>query len=325
VNHEHDPISDAALAHLRGVLDQPDLSGTRYELAEPIERRAGETPWRGGPAPIGRGGMSVVWRARDRVLERDVALKVLATPAAPGVAGRLVAEAKILARLDHPGIVPVHDAGTLEDGRVFHAMKLVNGRRLDELARAGASESELLRILVRVGEAVAFAHAAGVVHCDLKPANVMVGPFGEVLVMDWGVAKVVAQSTTGERSRVGTAGFMSPEQERGDLASVDAQSDVFALGALLKSLLGPRPPRALAAIAAKAMQPEKSARYASALEFNADLERYRGGEAISAMPEGLGLKLARIYRQNRAAIWIVATYMVARTAFALWQFRGRGN
>lgn len=311
MNDERDPISDAALAHLRGVLDEPDLSGTRYELAQ----------------TLGRGGMSVVWRARDRVLERDVALKVLATPAAPGVAERLVAEAKILARLDHPGIVPVHDAGTLEDGRVFYAMKLVNGRRLDDLARAGASQAELLRILVRVGEAVAFAHAAGVVHCDLKPANVMVGAFGEVLVMDWGVAKVVAQSSAGERSRIGTAGFMAPEQERGDLAAVDAQSDVFALGALLRSLLqspiGPRPSRALAAIAAKAMQSEKPARYASALEFNADLERYRAGEAVLALPEGFGLKLARVYRQNRAAFWIVATYMVARTAFAIWQFRGR--
>jgi serine/threonine protein kinase len=326
-------LSDQALARLRGVLDQPDLSGTRYELVESIGRDGEEPSRRGDPshsgcgavAPLGRGGFSVVWRARDRVLERDVALKVLSTPAAAGVAERLVAEAKILARLDHPGIVPVHDAGTLEDGRVFYAMKLVNGRRLDQLARAGASEADLLRILVRVGEAVAFAHAQGVVHCDLKPANVMVGAFGEVLVMDWGVAKVVAQSASGEPSRVGTAGFMSPEQERGDLASVDAQSDVFALGAMLKSLIGARPPRALAAIAAKAMQSEKSARYASALDFNADIERYRSGEAVLALPEGIGLKLARIYRQNRAAFWIVATYMVARTAFAIWQFRGRGS
>ena len=108
-------ISDATLAHLRAVVDEPDLSGTRYELVE----------------TLGRGGFSTVWRARDRVLERDVALKVLSTPAAAGVAERLVAEAKILARLDHPGIVPVHDAGTLPDGRVFYAMKLVNGRRLD--------------------------------------------------------------------------------------------------------------------------------------------------------------------------------------------------
>jgi serine/threonine-protein kinase len=282
--------------------------------------------------------MSVVWRARDRLLERDVALKVLATPAPAGVAERLVAEAKILARLDHPGIVPVHDAGTLPDGRVFYAMKLVNGRRLDEVARAGASETELLRVLVRIGEAVAFAHAHGVVHCDLKPANVMVGAFGEVLVMDWGVAKVLAAAGAGAAGssalasaplRVGTAGFMSPEQERGETAAIDAQSDVFALGALLKELMtfryGAQPPRALAAVAAKAMEPAKSARYGDALAFVADLERWQRGEAVVALPEGFALKVARVYRQNRAAFWIVATYMVARTAFALWQFRGRGT
>ena len=329
------PISDATLAHLRAVVDEPDLSGTRYELVAALGRGGHAPAGRGAVAPLGRGGMSVVWRARDRVLERDVALKVLTTPAAAGVAERLVAEAKILGRLDHPGIVPVHDAGTLPDGRVFVAMKLVNGRRLDELARAGAGENELLRILVRIGEAVAFAHAQGVVHCDLKPANVMVGAFGEVLVMDWGVAKVLAATdgaaggAAAVAARVGTAGFMSPEQERGDTAAVDAQSDVFAPGALLKELLTPqfgtRPPRALAAIAAKATAVEKSARYNGALAFIADLERYQRGEAVAALPEGFALKVARLYRQNRAAFWIVATYMVARTAFALWQFRGRGG
>jgi serine/threonine protein kinase len=309
VSDEARPISDATLDHLRAVVDEPDLTGTRYELV----------------APLGRGGMGIVFRARDRALERDVALKVLATPAAAGVAERLLAEAKILARLDHPGIVPVHDVGTLSDGRVFYAMKLVNGRRLDELARAGAIEAELLRIFVRIGEAVAFAHAQGVVHCDLKPANVMVGAFGEVLVMDWGVARVLAEAAGGEPARVGTAGFMSPEQERGDFAAIDAKSDVFALGALLRALAGARPPRALAAIAAKAMEPEKPARYDGVLALIADVERYRMGEAVAALPEGLPLKLARIYRQNRAAVWVVATYMVARTAFALWQFRGRAT
>src|SRR5262249_52990275 len=159
----------------------------------------------------------------DRSLDRDVALKVLAAPAAEGVAERLIAEAKILARLDHPGIVPVHDVGVLPDGRVFYVMKRVHGRRLDELARAGAGAAELLRIFVRVGEAVAFAHAQGVVHCDLKPSNVMVGAFGEVLVLDWGVAKGLASAPlagggpapSSAATRVGTPGFMAPEQERG--------------------------------------------------------------------------------------------------------------
>jgi len=312
------PLSDAALARLRVVVDAPDLSGTRYELLAP-------DPDDAAPGPLGYGGMSTVWRARDRVLERDVALKVLAEPAAPGVAERLVAEAKILARLDHPGIVPVHDAGVLPDGRVFYAMKRVAGRRLDRLVRDGAGESEKLRIFVRVGEAVAFAHAQGIVHCDLKPENVMVGAFGEVLVMDWGVARMLAGAgggaTGGVATRVGTPGFMPPEQARGDLAAVDERSDVHALGALLRTLIGAKPPRPLAAIVGKAMQPDPTARYARVLDLIADVERHQAGAAVSALPEGPALKLLRFYRQNRAAFWLVATYMAARTLFAIYQFR----
>ncbi len=166
--------SDRALAHLREVTQWPDLSGTRYELL-------GE---------VARGGMGVVYRARDRELEREVALKVIAVEAAePDTSARLRREARILARLEHPGIVPVHDVGELPDGRVFYAMKLVSGKRLDELLGQQLPLRERLRLLLRICEPVAFAHAYGVIHRDLKPENVMVGPFGEVLVMDWGVAK----------------------------------------------------------------------------------------------------------------------------------------
>jgi len=305
----HVHLSDRVLAHLREVADAPDLSGTRYDWIE----------------PLGRGGMSTVWRARDRALDRDVALKVLAAPAAAGVAERLIAEAKILARLDHPGIVPVHDVGVLPDGRVYYVMKRVHGRRLDELVRAGAPEAERLRILVRVGEAVAFAHAQGVVHCDLKPSNVMVGAFGEVLVLDWGVAKGLASTTSGGGApmRVGTPGFMAPEQERGDSDAIDAQSDVHSLGALLRALLGERPARPLAAIAAKAMQPEKAARYADVPALLEDLARYQAGAAVHALPEGPGMKLLRLYRQHRVAVWLVAAYLVARAAFIVWGRPGR--
>ena len=164
-------ISDATLRHLRDAADAPDLTGTKYEITE----------------RIGQGGMGTVYRARDRELARDVALKVVRLPeASPDVASRMVREAKTLARLEHPGIVPVHDVGTLPDGRVFYAMKLVRGAPLDALPPATLAER--LRIVERLCEAVAFAHAHGVVHRDLKPQNLMVGPFGEVLVMDWGVA-----------------------------------------------------------------------------------------------------------------------------------------
>jgi serine/threonine protein kinase len=167
-------ISDAALRHLQEMADLPDLTETPYEILE----------------TIGRGGMGTVYLALDRRLDREVALKVVQLPgSAAEDAGRLLREARVLARLEHPGIVPVHDAGLLPDGRAFYAMKRVRGLRLDEHARA-VPLAERLRAFERICEAVAFAHAHGVIHRDLKPENVMIGPFGEVLVMDWGVAKV---------------------------------------------------------------------------------------------------------------------------------------
>jgi serine/threonine protein kinase len=195
-------LSDRTLDHLREVADEPDLSGTRYRLLE----------------PVGRGGMGRVYRARDTGLDRDVALKVLHTHEA-AAADRLIAEARILARLEHPGIVPVHDAGTLPDGRVFCAMKLVRGKRLDALAREPDVDlPERLRIFQRICETVAFAHAHGVLHRDLKPQNVMVGAYGEVLVLDWGIAKLTpqAQAATAEgdtppESTDPESGFTAPE------------------------------------------------------------------------------------------------------------------
>jgi serine/threonine protein kinase len=169
-------ISDAALRHLREMADLPDLDGTPYEILE----------------TLGRGGMGTVYLALDHRLGREVALKTVQLPAGSGdEIERLLREARVLARLEHPGIVPVHDAGLLPDGRAFYAMKRVRGLRLDEHARA-VSLPDRLRAFERVCETVAFAHAHGVIHRDLKPENVMVGPFGEVLVLDWGVAKVAA-------------------------------------------------------------------------------------------------------------------------------------
>src|SRR5262249_32921974 len=166
-----------ALDRLRSAAQWPDLSQTRYEVLE----------------PIARGGMGTVYLARDRDLEREVAIKVLSVPEpGPGAAERMLREARIIARLEHPGIVPVHDVGTLPDGRVYYAMKRVSRRRLHALA--GEPLADRLRVFERICEPVAFAHAHGVVHRDLKPENVMVGPFGEVLVMDWGVAKIVVGS-----------------------------------------------------------------------------------------------------------------------------------
>jgi serine/threonine protein kinase len=309
--------------------DPPDLSATRYEAVE----------------PVGRGGMGTVYRARDRELGREVAIKVIGS-ARPDAVRRMLREARVIARLEHPGIVPVHDVGSLPDGRVFYAMRLVRGTRLDEEMRSGRPLPELLRIFERVCDAVAFAHAHGVIHRDLKPENVMVGPFGEVLVMDWGVAKVLADEdgapapgdgaveadvpeagSTDHGTVLGTPGFMAPEQARGEVARVDERADVHALGAILRELMeaadvpdgaGRRPLRPLAAVRDKALAASPSDRYPSARELAADVGRHLDGLPVSAHRESPVERLARFGRRYRVAILLVLAYVVMRTILMLW-------
>ncbi|MFN0149713.1 MAG: serine/threonine-protein kinase [bacterium] len=173
-------VGDRVLTHLRDVADRPDLSGTKYELVRRLDR----------------GGMGTVYLVRDTQLDRDVALKVLSAEDPSGaLAERMVREARHIARLEHPNIVPLHDTGRLPDGRVFYVMKLVRGKRLDEWRRENPSLPAALRLFLKVCEATAFAHSHGVIHRDLKPQNVMVGEFGEALVMDWGLAKALRHET----------------------------------------------------------------------------------------------------------------------------------
>src|SRR5262249_31651216 len=154
-----------------------------------------DTPRYQFEAFLARGGMGEVWRGRDTVLAREVALKVLREPVFGdrGATARFEEEARHVGRLEHPSIVPVYDLGELPDGRPFFAMKLVHGQTLAELLAARATPAEDLGRWVGVFEqvcaAVAFAHARGLIHRDLKPSNVMLGEFGEVLVLDWGIAK----------------------------------------------------------------------------------------------------------------------------------------
>ena len=268
-------LSDDAVARLRAVTDEPDFGATRYRIVR----------------ELARGGMGVVYEAEDLALRRRVAVKVLASELASAeAAARMLEEARVLGQLEHPGIVPLHDCGTLPDGRVFYVMKLVRGRTLSE----GAG----LRRLLGVCEAVAFAHARGIVHRDLKPSNVMVDEFGEVLVMDWGVGVA------------GTRGFMPPEQERGE--AVGATADVFALGVMLRAIVPPPIPRRLAAIVAKSTAADPPARYPSARELAADIARYLDGEPIAAYRESAleraGVWLAR----NRALVAVVGGYLVMR-------------
>jgi serine/threonine protein kinase len=237
-------LSDSVVEHLRTIADAPDLSGTKYDLGE----------------KIGEGGMASVYRAHDRELDRPVAIKVLSDSLVDDRSKqRMVAEARIIGRLEHPAIVPIHDSGLLPDGRVFYVMKLVRGRRLDEYAKSVSELKDRLRIFGKICEAVAFAHANGVIHRDLKPQNVMVGAFGEVLVMDWGLAKKLRESGESTQSPtpqkklasgidvrpentdagvvMGTPGYMAPEQARGEVERLDERTDIFGLGGILYFLL----------------------------------------------------------------------------------------
>ena len=169
-------LPDKVVARLQTQMQTPDLSGTRYRAL----------------SFLGHGGMGSVWLAQDSILQRPVALKILAAENSPAdLAARLRREAVVLARLEHPGIVPVHDAGTLADGRAFYCMKHVEGLTLDRYA-ASLTLRQRLQLFQRIADPLAFAHSRGVIHRDLKPANIMIGPFGEVLIMDWGLARVMA-------------------------------------------------------------------------------------------------------------------------------------
>jgi serine/threonine protein kinase len=205
---------------------------------------------------LGRGGMGTVWLAEDTDLDREVAVKVVREPRDAAAAGRLAREARILARLEHPGIVPVHDVGRLPDGQLFYVMKRVEGERLDRHFAAAAPLSDRLRLFQRLCETVAFAHAHGVLHRDLKPENVMVGRFGEVLVLDWGVAKVLGGGEpapaggtvsarggdTAEGTVLGTIAYMAPEQLEGRVEALGPATDIWGLGAILYFLCAQRAP-----------------------------------------------------------------------------------
>jgi serine/threonine protein kinase len=215
---------------------------------------------------VGRGGMGVVYRAVDESMHREVAVKVLGGQYAPNspAARRFVDEARITGQLQHPGIPAVYQVAALPDGRPYLAMKLIRGETLDRLIRSRAP-IDVPATLEAIAQAVGFAHARRVVHRDLKPANIMVGPFGEVQLMDWGLAKVLGDppaadpaatasemavlgpaATDSRHTRagsvLGTPAYMAPEQAAGEVDRIDARTDVFGLGAILCAMLTGTPP-----------------------------------------------------------------------------------
>jgi serine/threonine protein kinase len=298
-------LDNGTLAHLRDVAERPDL-GDRYQIT----------------GRLGRGGMGVVYAAQDRLLEREVAVKVLDDIPRAADAARLLSEARILGRLEHPGIVPVHDAGTLPDGRVFYVMKRVRGEPLEAAIRR-RSLIDRLDLFLRICEAVSFAHARGVVHRDLKPENIMLGAFGEVLVLDWGVASVTTMGAASDLPAdaahvVGTPGYMPPEQAR-DARLADHRADVYALGVILEAMLPDPPPRPLGGIAHHAQATDVDARYASVQDLARDITRFREGDPVSAYRESLGERLARLYRRYELPVLLVLAYVIMRVLLLAWR------
>jgi len=320
-------LSDSALERLRTAADAPDLGGTRYQLV----------------SKLGQGGMGGVFQVEDQVLERQVALKVLSIADPQGtLSARLLQEARIIARLEHPGIVPVHDAGMLPDGRPYYTMKLVQGQRLDAHVVAVTTLTDRLRLFLRICDPVAFAHAHGVLHRDLKPSNVMVGPFGEVLVMDWGLSKLLHVPRQHDKASVagdnplseppadrtahgtvlGTPGYMAPEQAEAN-ALIDQRADIYSLGAILQFLLaGAVPvPRSLDAIRKQAMNVSPSSRYQTVLQLAADIQHFLDGAAVNAYPEGPLTRMWRWVRRNRAWIVLLLVYIVVRALLIFFRPR----
>ncbi|MEZ4297184.1 MAG: serine/threonine-protein kinase [Polyangiaceae bacterium] len=288
-------------------------------------------------APIGRGGMGEVWHAVQRSLGRDIALKQLATDN-PAAEEHFLSEARVTARLSHANIVPVHALGRSPDGRPMLAMKLVKGRSwLDLLAEDSASRSltRHIEILLAVCNAVAFAHAEGFLHRDLKPANVMVGEFGQVFVVDWGLAVGLDRDAcerhgilfAGDvRSPAGTPAYMAPELATGNGRAQGPATDVYALGAILHELVSGAPPHAaedtaaalrhavespspeysqsvpreLADICRRAMARLPADRYPDVPAFQSALESYLSHAAARAITQKGLAALARLREQIAA-------------------------
>ncbi|MCO4772573.1 MAG: protein kinase [Deltaproteobacteria bacterium] len=304
----------------------------RPSAPEPPRRRFdGDRYVRGGL--IGEGGMGRVFIARDRLLERDVALKECRPERGAAGRRRLEHEARITARLEHPGILPVYDAGDDEQGSSWYVMRLVRGEPLTALLRQPELAQRLgaLRPLLAVAEAVAFAHSKGVIHRDLKPENLLVGAFGETLVADWGLATELLDGRAREAGRVGSPGYMSPEQEAGGWPS--PASDVYSLGVVLfEAATGADPmqlgagvrsdsartllrdagaPPALQGIVRRATAADPQDRYGDCAALAEDLERLLDGRRVHAHSYSAAELLGRLVALWRAPLLVGAVAFVA--------------
>ena len=302
---------------------------------------------------LGRGGMGIVWKAWDTRLKRIVALKQILADAwaSPEACERFLREAQFTAQLHHPNIVAVHDVGE-EEGRNFLTMDFVDGVALSKAAQGRVPAPRAMEWARQIAEALAYAHEKGVIHRDVKPANVLVDHAGKAYVVDFGLAREVDAAATEGRTAsgalLGTPQYMSPEQARGDRSAVGPASDQFAVGVVLYELLTGRVPfqghslrDLLNVIAGKEPQPRRAfdrsvpldaqticlraiekppgKRYASMSDLAADLGRAIAGEPILARPLSTVARLARQLRRRRAAVLAGALVVATALAFTSWR------
>jgi serine/threonine protein kinase/formylglycine-generating enzyme required for sulfatase activity len=330
-----------------------------------------------------RGGLGEVYVAIDSELKREVALKQIQEGYAddPRSRQRFLLEAEVTGRLEHPGIVPIYGLGFHDQGRPYYAMRLIRGESLKQAIAEFHSENrkrggrgvdslalrKLLARFLAVCDAVAYAHGRGVLHRDIKPSNVMLGPYGETLVVDWGLAKAVGQidpaslpqeppldpesaseaQPTQAGSRLGTPGYMAPEQFAGRLEEVGPRSDVYSLGATLYTILAGQPPytgqqladvlpamekgefppprrikpwidEALEVVCLKAMAFRPEDRYKGARELADDIQRWLADEPVSAWREPLTRRIGRWARRHRTLVASSAVAAVLALAVGLY-------
>ncbi len=307
---------------------------------------------------LGRGSSGEVVTVHDLALDRDVAMKVLRGAGGPTIA-RFVREARVTARLDHPNVPPVHTLEFLPDGGLIFTMRKLEGATLGDALRrsiagdeqpAIATVNNVVNLALRICDALARAHHCGIVHRDIKPDNIMLGPHGEVALVDWGECRLLSEPDPGlPGSTIGTPAYMSPEQARGEPA--DQRSDLYGVATTfwhvltrqvptwaespetfwerkrrgeidpLQPAAAARVPRRLLAILRRALEPDPSRRYASARELADELERFQGGLAITAYRETSLERVGRWLRRHRGPL-LAATVILAIAATAgglLWR------
>ncbi len=354
------------------------LEGSENVSDEPLGRYDFETGSGGQPHELGRGGIGRVVVVHDRFLGRDVAMKELlsehttnpnvATTRIVALEQRFLREARLTGQLEHPAIVPVFELGRRLNGGLYYTMQRVRGRTLAQLlesARTLGKRLELVAPYLTTCQAIAYAHSRAVVHRDIKPQNVMVGPFGETYVLDWGLARVKGRSDprasdlrlqpdiTGnvlEGGAIGTPSYMSPEQAGGKIEDIDEKSDVWCLGAVLYELLTGTPPFTgtspfdvlgkilkdpvrpvreleplapieLVAIAEKALQRDRHARYPSAAEMAKDVSAWLQGGRVGAHDYSSIDLVRRFTKRNKVALTVASVAVAALVTLGALAYR----